>query len=393
MKMVSNLLASGTVIRSGARVLLLVFLLMGIVQCVSRPMVGAARADKEPFAFDVQPVFSDPLNPVTKAYFVMNAQVKGQVQNGLLITNTSDTSGEVIVYPLDAMTGESGGYAYGSHQAKLHDVGAWITLSRLQVKLGPGQSQVVPFQIKIPANARSGQHVGGLAVEDMTAVQTFRSKNSMFHVDLIQRKVLAVQITLPGKPNEQLAITGVKFDNSSRYQRLLIGLRNSGNMLVRALGKLSITDLQGKNARTQTIQIGTFVPQTTIDHSVYIIHKALPIGRYKALLTLSYGHQKQLNYTSDFIVTTTKKSLPNALNTYVALGDTQGFLSLLAPWQIIVGGCVILLVLGALIFWCYKLVLFLLRKTRKNKSREEKIPVSVEPTISNTREQNNKTEV
>ena len=310
-------------------------------------------ADDGQPAFDIRPLYTDPHNPLTRAYFVMNAQSTTRVENNsLIVTNVGSATGTVNLYPVDAFTAATGGIVFRARTDARLDVGAWIKLSQQQVTLGAGQRQLVPFQVTIPRHVRVGQHVGGI-VAALTAMQAFSARN--VHLHMQQLRVVAVQVNLLGTPVEKLVATGIQPDNSSIYQRLQISLSNTGNMMLKPYGSLQISDFSGHQLQYQALRFDTFLPQTSIIDHLYIQHKALPVGRYKATLTLTYGHRQQLYYTTVLTIISSKKTFSGAVASLVSLGDSQAFLSVFSPWQLALGGFIMLLVLCGLGFWLYKI--------------------------------------
>ena len=347
-------------------VIVLIIAAMLLTEVHSLPIVYAD--DGQP-AFDIRPLYTDPHNPLSRAYFVMNAQSTTRVENNsIIVTNVGSATGTVNLYPVDAFTAATGGIVFRARTDARLDVGAWIKLSQQQVTLAAGQRQVVPFQVTIPHHTWVGQHVGGIVAE-LTAMQTFAAKNVHLHVQ--QLRVAAVQVNLPGTPVEKLVVTGIRPDSSSIYQRVQIGLSNVGNMMLKPFGSLQISDFSGRQLQYQALRFDTFLPQTSVTDHIYIQHKALPVGRYKATLTLTYGHKQQLDYTAVLTITSSKKTFSSAIASLVSLGDSQTLFSMFSPWQLALGGLILLLVLCGLSFWLYKffkMVGSLLGRGEKEKS-------------------------
>jgi hypothetical protein len=344
-----------------------VFILAALL--FTTPGYQVAHATSGPLSFDMQPLTSNPLNPVTRSYFVMDAKPGTLIQNSVLFTNLGTTSGMLKLYPVDALTAPEGGTTFYKQSDPRKDVGSWITLSQQQVILKPGQTFAVPFKVNVPPNARSGQHVGGIAADDQS-VQTISARDKV-DLHLQERHVLAVQVNLPGTPVEKLEVKNLHPDDSNRYQRLQIEITNTGNMMLKPNGNLQIFDSKGFRLQNLKFHIFTFLPQTSIMYPAYIQSTALPIGRYKAELTLSYGHHNVLSTTASFTIKAKQQTIPNAISTLVTLGDSQEALSLLTPWQLAIGGIIALILLSALAFWFYKLFTMLARTRNKNKQSAE----------------------
>jgi hypothetical protein len=325
-------------------VLILAVLLM---QALSVSPIHAA--DIQPL-IDLQPVFTDPHNPVTQAYFVMNGQSTAYLQNSVRITNSGNATGTINLYPVDAFTAASGGTAFHTRTAPRLDVGAWIVLSLQRLTLAPGQSQIVPFHLTIPPGTRSGQHIGGIVGEEVTRqpLKTGAKNKLAVHIDLQQLHIVAVQVNLPGTPIENLVATGIHSDNTSYYQCIQIGLRNTGNMMVKSSGSLQIFDLKGHLLQNQALRLNTFLPLTSINDKIYIQHKALPVGQYKAFLKLTYGHNQRLAYATMFTITQKKKSVASVISALTTLNENENIFSLFSPWQIALGAGILLLILYGL---------------------------------------------
>jgi hypothetical protein len=350
-------------------IIALAFLLAILLSSI--PDILFAHTAESQLAVDMQPVFSDPHNPVTKAYFVMDGQPSAHLYNSIRLTNIGTTRGTVSLYPADAFTMATGGLSFSNWNDARRDVGAWIQLSRRQVILSPGESQDVPFQVIIPPHVRPGQHVGGIVAENVVP-QTFAShdKKQQVPINLQQRRVLAVQVNLPGPPLEKVIGSGIHYDKANRYQRLLIDLHNTGNMMVHPSGTLQIFDANGHRIQNLNLRIQTFLPQTSIAYPVYILRKVLPIGRYSASLALTYEHKQKLVYTATFTIEAEKKTPSNAIAALVALGESSNVFHLLSPWQLIVGGGAVLLVVLRLGSWLYKMLKSVARSVGKKEEQE-----------------------
>src|ERR1700730_6670007 len=133
--------------------------------------------------FSLQPAVSDPSNPATATYFIINTNPGELVQESVRVANVGTAIGKVKLFPVDATTGQMGGIIYLDHVQ--HDVGSWITLETQELTLAPGQSQVVHLQIAVPRNGRSGQHIGGLIAQN----ETLRSAASSIGKTHLQIKI------------------------------------------------------------------------------------------------------------------------------------------------------------------------------------------------------------
>ena len=62
---------------------------------------------------------------------------------------------------------------------------------------------------------------------------------------------------------------------------MLVHIANTGNVLAKPRGKVTIYDKSGKAIQTLPFAMDTFLPHTAIDYPV-LLKKALPAGSYQA---------------------------------------------------------------------------------------------------------------
>jgi WxL interacting protein linking bacterial and host surfaces len=263
---------------------------------------SVAHADSGQANFALQPVLFDPSNPLTESYFIFDSKPATIITSHVRVTNSGTAKGSASLYPVDATTGQTSGAVYLNQNDPRKDVGSWLRLSVQQVTLNPGQSQVVSYQITIPGTVRPGQHLGGIVAENLTQSSSPQS-NSAIQIKVKNLTIVAVQINLPGTPIEQLAGTGVQAGGEHSYQELLVGLSNTGTVMLKPEGTLQVTDAQGQVVKNMSLKLDTFLPQTAINYPVAITGKALGVGDYQATLTLKYGNNQVLHYSSKFTVT------------------------------------------------------------------------------------------
>jgi hypothetical protein len=88
--------------------------------------------------------------------------------DAMAVVNRSAATITLRVYASDAFSTAGGGIDLLPADKKPTDVGAWITVKSQQVTLKPQQSVIVPFTIRIPANATPGDHTGGVVTSLVT---------------------------------------------------------------------------------------------------------------------------------------------------------------------------------------------------------------------------------
>ena len=301
-------------------------LLIIVSLTISSGTIHAQSTDNSP-SFALQPTTYDARVPATKSYFVLETKAGTTLSQSVRVTNVGTATGSVRLYPVSATTAPTGGIAFLSQHDPLRDVAAWIKLGQQQLTLAPGQSQVVSFQVAVPASARSGEHVSAITAENLT-LQKSSSKNSL-QIDVQSLSIMAVQVNIPGPRIEQMKITGIQAGGSNGYQSLLIGMANTGNQMLKPYGTLSVSNAQGQPLQSLNVKLNTILPDTSIDYPAYVQKQALAPGDYQVSLHLNYGHSKRLDYTSK--LTITQKQVDQAFSNSPLKAPT----SAMPLWQII----------------------------------------------------------
>ncbi len=100
-----------------------------------------------------------------------------------------------------------------------------------------------------------------------------------------------------------MAGTGVQAGGQNGYQQLLLGLSNTGTVMLKPYGSLQVANAQGQFVKNLSLKLDTFLPQTAINYPIAIMGQALGPGDYQAVLSLTYGNSQVLHYTTKFNVT------------------------------------------------------------------------------------------
>lgn len=323
-------LISGKEHAAPSRVLLLLFTVVAAIAALAADAVAATpRA-----AFALEPVHPGG----GRGYFVLEAQPGQTVKRSVRVVNTGKAPGTVRLNGVDATTGQTTGAVYRDRTAARRDVGAWITPAAGELRLAPGQARTVALTIKVPKDARDGQHLGGVVAESTTLTPgaTHKRGRGSFRVDVRSLTIVAVQLDLPGAPRERMAVTAVRPGGAAGYQTLMVGLRNDGNRLIKGRGDLGVTGANGKVAKRIGFPVDTFVPGTAVADPVLVPGKGLPAGTYRANVTLRYGHGQVARLDAPFTIS--RKQLQQVFGPQPQQ----------APAAIASGAPVVVIVLGAL---------------------------------------------
>jgi hypothetical protein len=220
-------------------------------------------------------------------WFEIQAQPGDRVTQSLTLRNDSSAALDLRIAPVDATTGSRGGVSYALPEEPRERVGSWITLERDEVRLEPGAATDVAFHVDVSRDAPEGVNLAGVAVwapADTAGTPTTAAGQAGAAIDVQTRRVVAVQINLPGPAAPVLTITGVEPVARPDGLYLQIGVENEGTGLTTATGSIAVAD----GSLTEDFAIDTFVPGTTIAYPMKWA-EAADNGQYQAEVTIDYG--------------------------------------------------------------------------------------------------------
>jgi hypothetical protein len=218
-------------------------------------------------------------------YFVYSLSPGGVHQGGVIISNSGMATGTVKLFAADATTGNTTGTVYLTDR-KAKRAGAWISLATTSLTLKPGQHRTVRFTVRVPPNTDPGQWVGGVVAETSHQVSQPKSKKkASVQIKIRDLTIVAVQVNVPGPPVLGFTIGGVKTGGQSGFQQIITHIANTGNVLVKPTGTVTVLNKQGAKLQVLTFKMDTFLPQTAIDYPL-LLKKALAPGDYSANVRL-----------------------------------------------------------------------------------------------------------
>jgi hypothetical protein len=219
-------------------------------------------------------------------YFVYPLAAGAVQQGGVIISNSGTATGTVKLFAADATTGRTTGTVYLT-DGKAKRVGTWISLGSTSLTLKPGQHQTVPFTVRVPANTKPGEWVGGVVAETSRQVTGQKSKQkASVQIKIRDLTIVAVQVDVPGPPVISFKIGGVTTGGQRGFQEVVTHIANDGNRLVKPTGTVTVLNQQGQTLQVLTFKMDTFLPQTAVDYPL-LLKKALPPGDYSAIVKLS----------------------------------------------------------------------------------------------------------
>lgn len=240
---------------------------------VALPLGAAATAttaaapvvseDAAAIAWSVSTV--DSPNGTGRPNFSYESELGSTVNDAIRITNTGSLALDLSVYPADAFTTSTGQIDLDTADVAPDNAGAWIQVEKSTLTLQPGQQADVPFTLTVPADARPGDHSGGI----ITSLST--GGNGALSID--RRLATRVNVRVPGElvPSIELSELGASYMGS--WNPFALGsisfdytLTNTGNTRLTGVEAVAAAGLFGlANAGTAQTELPEVLPGSTIE--------------------------------------------------------------------------------------------------------------------------------
>lgn len=272
-------------------------------------------------AQDAAPQFGiRPANPTaetsTGGYFTLKAQPGETLKDAVIVANPGTVPVKLLLYAVDATSGQNGGAVYLNNDAPRKDVGAWIALEQTTVDVPPQKQTTVNFTMAVPKEARAGQHLGGIAAQlvpaDSNATATGGDKSAGFGITTVTRALTAMLVDVGGSPGTpSLKINGAQIADVDGLPTLTLAIQNDGNALVKPKGNVTLLDAAGKTVLDSPLALDTLIPQSTIAYPVQADPPTTP-GTYKVRATLDFGGGAPAVFEGPIVVTAKPTATPAA---------------------------------------------------------------------------------
>jgi hypothetical protein len=310
-------------------------------------LCGVAWADEPSLSISLEPGSSE---AQATGYFVISASQGQAVEESAVLRNLSQKDVTVSLAAVDGATGLYGGITYALPTDPVKNVGAWITLSQTEVDLKARESVEIPFTVNVPSDAPSGTNVGGITAWVPALSESTDSTAQGFGAQIIiqTRRVLAVQVTLPGPSDPVLTISGVTPIPRASGMELDIALANTGHGLAGGSGTIDIPALDFHKDFT----LGSVLPGTSFAYPIIWSEKP-EANAYDAKVTINYNG-KTLDWAGSFTVGATALTQLQNYETSMTANQPASSKSSLNTIILIVAvavAWVIILVAGGLLLW------------------------------------------
>jgi Bacterial protein of unknown function (DUF916) len=254
--------------------------LLATACAVAFGMLAPAASAATIGGFGARPAHYDPSNPATRAYFIRTVARGGSFTDQVVVSNTASKQVTLRVYPVDGLTGATSGVVYGNRQDQLQGAGQWVTPASTQVTVPPHSQSTVAFNVKVPRSAGAGQHLAGLALEDIHSGKSA----GRFSVTEVLRTVVGIEMAVPGASRSRLSLHSFSIApiEGTTTPSVVVGLTNAGTTLCKPSLSVALNGPGGVQRATR--KLDTVLPGDSIPYPFVWPH-SLAAGNYAANIT------------------------------------------------------------------------------------------------------------
>jgi hypothetical protein len=235
--------------------LLLALMLVFPAQATQAQTASDATPDASPAASpaaDSGPRFViRPVNGADGDFFTLEAEAGTTNELTVVLGNADDEVLSLRTYANDTVPMTNGGFSIAEEHAEPTGTATWIDYEAETFDFEPGEGVERTFTVTIPEDAAPGQYIAGLALQTAEPLEV--EGTSLFNQ--IIRKTIAVFIIVPGPEQPAFTLGEPELLTDGALDRIVIPVENSGNVLVKPQGELTLTDASGKTVVTAPIAL------------------------------------------------------------------------------------------------------------------------------------------
>lgn len=194
--------------------------------------------------FGGKPAYVREDNPRTESIFIHTLNAGDKAEDGVLVINNTAEEKNIIIYATDSEVSTGGAFACAQLVQEKKEVGSWIELSKTEVTLASGETEIVPFTINVPDNASVGEHNGCILIQEK---DDDTPSNLSKGIQLSMRLGLRVAINIPGEIIKELELKDfiLEQDKEKDLIRFKPIVKNNGNVSIDANVKVVTKYLWG----------------------------------------------------------------------------------------------------------------------------------------------------
>lgn len=234
-------------------VLLTSMLLIGAVAPQSSVAQSSADATVTP-EVDTTPRFVlRPSDAQDGAYFTVNARAGSTTELTATIGNVGEVPLDLRTFSSDAVVLVNGGFGVKDEDAEQTGPTTWIDWEAETFSFEPGEGIERSFTVTIPEGTAPGEYIAGISIQTAEPIEIEGS--TMF--DQIIRKAVAVFIIVEGDTTASYELGEPEIITTTGGSRLEVPVANTGDVLVKPAGTITLTDSEGREVFSTEVTMGS----------------------------------------------------------------------------------------------------------------------------------------
>ncbi|MGI8485674.1 MAG: WxL protein peptidoglycan domain-containing protein [Thermomicrobiales bacterium] len=198
--------------------------------------------------FAIQPVGDYP-----NGYFEITLKPGESMQLTANVLGVDSASVKLRAYATNALNIVNGGFAAGDEKDAPSGATTWLDFKAESFQITGNEQKKMTFSVTVPKDAKPGQYVAALVAQTDGPIAI----PGMTTFNQIIRSAISVAITVPGKVTPGFTLGAPSFDAGSAAPKLVIPVANTGNILVKPKGELTVTTKDGKPVAKAPVEMGS----------------------------------------------------------------------------------------------------------------------------------------
>lgn len=187
------------------------------------------------------------------AYFDVRAEAGSTIELTAVLGNAGTEAITLRTFTSDAVVLVNGGFGVQEEEEELTGATTWIDWPTETYTFEPGEGIERTFTVTIPDDTAPGEYIAGISLQTADPIEIEGS--TMFNQ--IIRKVIAVFITVEGDTSASFELGEPEIITTPGGSRLDVPVINTGDVLVRPTGTVTLTTEDGNEMFSAEIAMGS----------------------------------------------------------------------------------------------------------------------------------------
>ncbi len=237
-------------------------------------------------------------------FFHLSLAPGATAETAAIVSNHSNATVKLSIYPVDATNTSTGGFAFGGQQDPRKSVGSWSSLATSSITVEAKSELRVPITVAVPAGTVSGDYAGGVIIESAPVLGASSPSNSggaVTRIDVIQRQGVRIYLRVGGTAVGKLAPASLSWTTRGSVVDFALPITNTGTTILHPKATLKLTSSIGSPATNLVFT----TPQSLLPGTSVVMHarwKTVPVLEFATLRATLTSETATQNVTSTFIL-------------------------------------------------------------------------------------------